>query len=340
MPYPSWKKIPPEVRKIWFREFEKRFTWLPHHDPLIRANFEKRGATRMKDMLSDVHVRRIKPDWIVDSVWEALCNHWISEHFKKISVQNKRNRTFSENGVSLHTGGFAPATKYARKMEEELGRKPTVAKLFMRMHMKKNKTWVDTKSGMTYNKFTDKMSQLEASQSTGEGSCSGDQHADHPLPSELDLWKETVGGKRKGRLYGLGLQSTVVSDASSRHSSFSNHWDEDEYIQEKVRTHVSLLSAELNTQLEMERNGRAELATRLESLQQENIQYKRLHSKAMKKLNKTNKMVSLLFKQMNVKAIYGASTSSQLSLDEDECEDDEDEGGDEEDEGVESEDDE
>ncbi|XP_038679437.1 uncharacterized protein LOC119980713 [Tripterygium wilfordii] len=179
----------------------------------------------MKDMLSDVRVRGNKPEWIGDSVWEVLCNHWSFEHFNKISVQNKNNRTSSNNGVSLHTGDSAPVTKHARKLEEELSRKPTVAELFMHMHMKKNKMWVDAKSGMTY------MSQLEASQSTEEGTSIGGQHVDQPRPSELDVWSEIVGGKKKGP-----------------------QWCQ-----------MLLLSIQLS-QLEKEQTGRVELAARLESL--------------------------------------------------------------------------
>ena len=34
-------------------------------------------------------------------------------------------------------------------------------------------------------------------------------------PSKLDVWIRTIGGKKKGRLYGLGLESTTLTGLSN-----------------------------------------------------------------------------------------------------------------------------
>ena len=55
-----------------------------------------------------------------------------------------------------------------------------------------------------------------------QSQSSADSSQQQTPPSKLDVWIRTVGGKKKGRVYGLGLESTVLTKMSkfSGQSSF------------------------------------------------------------------------------------------------------------------------
>uniref|UniRef100_A0A7C9E475 Uncharacterized protein n=2 Tax=Opuntia streptacantha TaxID=393608 RepID=A0A7C9E475_OPUST len=80
------------IHELWFGEFERRYWWLPEHDNIIKKNFEKKGAARLKDILSDAHEKRMKPQWMNEEVWEGLYNYWDTPEFKAKAERNKRNR--------------------------------------------------------------------------------------------------------------------------------------------------------------------------------------------------------------------------------------------------------
>ncbi|KAL0922384.1 hypothetical protein M5K25_006365 [Dendrobium thyrsiflorum] len=119
-PYVSWKKIPKEVRDMWFREFERDFCWLPQHNDKIRKNFEKRGSTRMRDMFTDLRKSGERPLWIGESVWAELNAAWGSVEYSRRRDQNRQNRASDVGGMgsSLHTWGSVPHTEHRRRLEE------------------------------------------------------------------------------------------------------------------------------------------------------------------------------------------------------------------------------
>ncbi|KAI0493356.1 hypothetical protein KFK09_027633 [Dendrobium nobile] len=70
--YISWKKVPKEVRKIWFREFEKDFCLLLQHNNKIRKNFKNCRSTRMCDIFTDIRKTSERPLWIGEIIWAEL----------------------------------------------------------------------------------------------------------------------------------------------------------------------------------------------------------------------------------------------------------------------------
>lgn len=66
---------------------QKEFTWPPDH---MRRNFEKRGASKMSQLIQDVHKDlEYNLDWMGDEVWEKLMIHRNSSKFKKVYEQIK-----------------------------------------------------------------------------------------------------------------------------------------------------------------------------------------------------------------------------------------------------------
>ncbi|CAJ2651509.1 unnamed protein product [Trifolium pratense] len=104
--------------------------------------------------------------------------------------------------LSYYEDPAAPFSSLSIRTAEELGREPTVDEVFLRTHIcKKDSTWVDLRSQNTYGSFQSNLNQ--ASEGADE---SGSQMVDSA--TRLKLWAKSVGGKNRGRLYGVGDRSS------------------------------------------------------------------------------------------------------------------------------------
>lgn len=108
---------------MWFREFEKKFQWVPEDEHYIRRNWERRGSSRLADMFSEARENRDrKLDWIGEGVWHELWKYWDSDEFKVRSQKNKKNRASDCNGLGfpLHTSGSISINDHATRLISEL----------------------------------------------------------------------------------------------------------------------------------------------------------------------------------------------------------------------------
>ncbi|KAL0906706.1 hypothetical protein M5K25_025221 [Dendrobium thyrsiflorum] len=255
-PYLSWKKIPKEVRDMWFREFQKDFRWLPAHGSRIRTNFEKRGSTRLRDMFTDIRKSGQRPLWIGERVWANLTKAWASPKFTKLREQNKQNRASDCGGLgsSLHTGGSMPHTEHRRRLKEYLGREPTPLELHARTHQHRvDHQWVDEKARKAHDDF---IRLREGQPSTCERSSLGSTQY-----SEYHMWSEAVGGRQNGRVYGLGSQGYVIESSTST-SAFYDSSGVEETVSQRVAT--------LTREIEKMRQIQAEMQAELRSYRVEN----------------------------------------------------------------------
>ncbi|RDX82182.1 hypothetical protein CR513_37057, partial [Mucuna pruriens] len=241
-PWPSWKKIPISTRDSWFEEFwvksHGKFSVCPPNYDWAKKNFEMRGSILMKNNLNKARTTMNRPIWIEDSVWERLCEHWKSEGFKKKSTQAKTNR--ASNCGASHTGGSITASQHRANMIKETGTSPTPLELFCRTHQRKDNTWVDRRS--QHEAYTRTLKQL-----TKRAFAQG-----NPPPSELDVWCD-VARSKKGKVYGLGMESTVMSTSPCYRgsSSLSMEWVKRQEFDE------------LTKEIEQVRNERDELQARV-----------------------------------------------------------------------------
>ncbi|KAI0492765.1 hypothetical protein KFK09_027041 [Dendrobium nobile] len=214
-PYASWKKIPKEVRDIWFREFEIDFYWLPQHNSKIRENFEKRGSTRLRDMFTDMKKSGERALWISESVWDELTRIWASLDYSKRRDQNKMNRASDIGGMgsALHTDSSVPHTKNRKRLKEILGREPTSVELHTRTHQRReDQQWVDHRARV----FEEYTLLRESQNVASEGSSAASTNC-----SDYNIWPQAVGGMHKDRIYGLGLQAHAFEGQTSSSSRFS-----------------------------------------------------------------------------------------------------------------------
>lgn len=206
---PSWKQLSKKQRDSWFDIFKSKFTWPPQHNNLVRRNFEKRGSAKMIQLMQEVRKNLDqKPIWMEECVWAQLKAHWESLKYKRISEINKRNCE-SMAGASLHTGGSIPHRLHWKRMKEAKGTDPSLDEFYFRTHRKKDQSWVGPLAESAYDKFEKRKSELSSKFVSGENG--GDNQLSTKMPSDLDIWVDSVG-KKKGRVFGLGsVNKTFVT---------------------------------------------------------------------------------------------------------------------------------
>ncbi|KAM3303073.1 hypothetical protein P3S67_014103 [Capsicum chacoense] len=226
---PSWKKFPKSTREMWFEEFKKKFKWLPHYNDTIWSNFNKRASSIMNRLFQ--HVRKNmprKPQWMGDSVFKEMKEYWESLEFKNKSEQNKKNRD-SNAGASLHTSGCVPHLLIYKRMKEAIGKDPSISEFYFRTHKKKSdKSWVNEKAEATYlsNEFERKKQEVLATQSASVVKGETNPASQPSQLSEMDIWVQAVGGKRKGRVKGLGSLGRNVKASKKSTSTLPEELDD------------------------------------------------------------------------------------------------------------------
>ncbi|KAL2322783.1 hypothetical protein Fmac_027162 [Flemingia macrophylla] len=96
-------------------------------------------------------------------------------------------------------------------LTKETGVPPTPLELFRKTHQHKDNTWVDRRSELLNETVTRTLEQL-MERALAQGT---------PPPSELDVWCNVVRSK-KGKVFGLGMESTPVARRPCCHASSSS----------------------------------------------------------------------------------------------------------------------
>lgn len=301
-PWPSWKKIHVDTRDLWFAEFKKQFSFCPPDDVWARKNFERRGATVLKNNLNKVRSQMNRPTWIRPAVWSTLCDHWGTHEFKKKSIQAKKNRASDRGGFggSFHTCGSITTSQHRANMTELNGTPPNPSDLFLYTHRnRKNNTWVDSRSEHVHGEFTQRLEEL-----TQASSLQG-----NPPPKELDVWCE-VAGINKGRVYGLGMESTVLVGKGRPNyrgsCSLSTEWVQ-------------------RNEFEEMRNERDQQRHEFEEMRKERDQLRKELAKTNRAVEQNNQMLKQLMESLNFR--HMSHTRDRVHDDDDEVGDDDDTGG-------------
>ncbi|XP_016205766.1 uncharacterized protein LOC107646089 [Arachis ipaensis] len=229
-PWPSWKKIPDATRKFWWEKFKSKHQFFPPDLYWARKNFERRGVALLKNLLGKARASRVKPQWIEDGVWDALCAYWNTDTgFLQKSTQGKSNRASgcSGFGAALHTAGPISVTQHKTNMKISLKRIPTQLELFAKTHKHKDETWVDKKSKHVANAIEEAIQKVSE-----EGSNA---------PNEMDVWYE-IATFKKGRIHGLVIKFTAIG--SSAQSSDWLRKLEHEEVMKRMQEWLQMLEHE------------------------------------------------------------------------------------------------
>ncbi|XP_012838845.1 PREDICTED: uncharacterized protein LOC105959319 [Erythranthe guttata] len=150
--------------------------------------------------------------------------------FRKGSVE--KSTAPDGSGPSLHTGGSIPMSEYKRRYVKENGKEPSASELFLMTHKtKENNDWVDKKSKLIWEKFKNSMkkrrldNRFETQDNENDDATIDDEDGEEDdsgdeafmttiatLPKELvdNVWLEVTGGPTKGRIYGVGSESSNI----------------------------------------------------------------------------------------------------------------------------------
>ncbi|KAM3238243.1 hypothetical protein P3L10_013273 [Capsicum annuum] len=181
-----------------------------------------------------------------DAVFKEMKVYWESNEFKTKSKQNKDNRD-SNAGASLYTGGCVPHQLIFKRMKEATGKDPSVSEFYFRTHLKKSdESWVNEKAEATYNEFERKKQEILAAQSALAVDGETNSTSEPTQLSEMDIWVQSVGGKKKERVKGLGSLGRSVKATNSSTSTLTKE------IDEMIKSQVDASNAHLYAQLQNE----------------------------------------------------------------------------------------
>ncbi|XP_021720017.1 uncharacterized protein LOC110687703 [Chenopodium quinoa] len=193
-------------RDPWRNFGEKQYTWAPQLNEHVKITFERKFATRLRDMFHTVthKMNGAKPGWLNKEVHKKMMDIVATDPtYKKRLAQNRKNRRGGsmENAVEpTHYQGSMSAIQHAKRMaEKNQGQLPTAPELFLKTHFKdvpgKGTVPANTKAKQIAEAYQKKIE---------ETSTQGIRKS----PNEL--YFETVGGRnKKGRVKGLGQSAQL-----------------------------------------------------------------------------------------------------------------------------------
>ncbi|XP_024964409.1 uncharacterized protein LOC112504698 [Cynara cardunculus var. scolymus] len=161
------------------------------------------------------------PIWIPDRFWLQMIDIvWDTEAWKRKSKINRANRNTQFEGVSSrHTGGSISTAQHQDRMAQVMDREPTATEVFERTHctnQKFDQVSSDPPTNPPQFSYPKAARYHERFQSLrGESQSS----TDSPFPDEASLWEQSVGVRRKGRIFGFGTTQDPSYAMTGRCSS-------------------------------------------------------------------------------------------------------------------------
>ncbi|MED6127523.1 hypothetical protein PIB30_088814 [Stylosanthes scabra] len=209
-----WNKVRKGTTKIswvfynYYREFVPQFSMAS--DEMVRFWWDRwrrqRATKRLRDLFHEIRSKGAPHPWIRDDLWDQLVEFWRQEDFKKLKEVNKQNRA-SSTGGSLHTGGSTTYEATRDRMEA----------------------------------FLAELKRLQAErQALMEAVC-----PEPPPIDEAALWTRFAGGRKRGRIYGMG-----VVPSHQHPPLFSDDEDADTASAPDLRERVVMLNREISQQAE------------------------------------------------------------------------------------------
>ncbi|MFS7976737.1 putative transposase, Ptta/En/Spm, plant [Helianthus anomalus] len=151
-----------------------------------------------------------KPFWINQESWETLVEAWNTDLWKKKYSQNSKNR--GKVVGRRHTLG---SKSYVT--EKSLKRCATFGEFWLQTHAKKGSRPPDKLVGSSRSVENGSGEDDEGTYDKYVVDKYGEDTSLHP-EFDMELWSQTIGGNKKGRLYGIGNIAdphNVIPGASS-----------------------------------------------------------------------------------------------------------------------------
>ncbi|KAL0348094.1 UNVERIFIED_CONTAM: hypothetical protein Sangu_1037200 [Sesamum angustifolium] len=210
-PWKSHKPIPQSPKNFWFEEL-KRVYWWDCPDTLMQNIFNSYATSWLSKTFAEARVAGTQPNWLGDGIWHDLQAYWNSDEFKAKSAKNKVNRVANPVAAStVYCGGSSSVGMHKRKLEAQLGRPPNRMEVFADCYKKKaNGTWSGKRAEEVVKTYRKLLEERVSQPASGEvGSSDGTSS----IVQEDQLWTEAVGGRKRGRVFGMGSDA-LMSDAA------------------------------------------------------------------------------------------------------------------------------
>ncbi|WVZ14908.1 hypothetical protein V8G54_012474 [Vigna mungo] len=179
-PWASWGVIPDDDKKQFWERFKEKVQWAAEHEAQIQKNFNIKASHRLSEMFRDARIAGQHPNW--------------------------KNKALEKGGV-LHTRGSITTHEHAIRVAE-LGRAIHVDEVFTQTHIRKGTgEYVDERSRKTIEDFSTRLTQARPEGGSGPH---GRVDADEEM-IRTQCWVDTIGGKKKGRLYEVGQLTSHYS---------------------------------------------------------------------------------------------------------------------------------
>ncbi|KAL4276132.1 hypothetical protein AHAS_Ahas20G0176600 [Arachis hypogaea] len=200
-PWLSFDEADDDIRKIWWTKWRKCFDIIDTEEDDIYQAWRFRAAKCLRGMLHAIRKKGACPYWIPPEVLGELMKRWDTDAYKQLQLRNAAARKLTR-GTSLHTVGGTTFPEARLRLNHSLGRPSRMDEFFEHTHTRKEDRtqWVDEHSRKTKDIFQERMFQAEQ-----ERQAAIEAGVTNPPPvSEKSIWIETVGGKKRGRVYGMG----------------------------------------------------------------------------------------------------------------------------------------
>ncbi|KAL0426876.1 UNVERIFIED_CONTAM: hypothetical protein Slati_2862400 [Sesamum latifolium] len=173
--------------------------------------FNKYATTWLSKIFSEAREAGTQPNWLGDGIWHELQAYWNSDEFKVKSTKNKANRVANPAAASsVYRGGSSSVGMHKRKLEAQFDRPPNRMEVFADCYKKKaDGTWSGKRSEEVVKTYQKLLEERVSQPAPGEAGSS-DTGA---IVQEDQLWFEAVGGKKRGRVFGMGSDA-LISDVA------------------------------------------------------------------------------------------------------------------------------
>ncbi|KAG6488003.1 hypothetical protein ZIOFF_056761 [Zingiber officinale] len=226
--WPTWKKVPNDIKDLLWENFKLRYNWDNFTDREMKKVWNENSSERYR---ASIHLAKKAalssaqedlgrkpdildmigrgPDWMEANIWNDLVKiHWNKEDHKiKCEIARKNKMTAKDGSTTKYTGGSISFGAHHERMKKDLGRDVDEFEVFERMHKRK--------------------------QGTGEFVDNKSARVSSTRPSfNLKSWCDVVGEPCKGRVYGFGRNQHFRRSYNGSSNEMYSHEKNKELSQE------------------------------------------------------------------------------------------------------------
>ncbi|XP_042407521.1 uncharacterized protein LOC121997263 [Zingiber officinale] len=156
--WPTWKKVPSDIKDLLWENFKLRYNWDNFTDREMKKVWNENSGERYR---ASIHLAKKAtlssaqedlgrksdildmigrgPDWMKANIWNDLVKiHWNKpDHKIKCEIARKNKMAAKDGSTIKHTGSSISFVAHRERMKKDLGRDVDEFEVFERMHKRK-----------------------------------------------------------------------------------------------------------------------------------------------------------------------------------------------------------